>query len=156
MKKALCSLARIMRLLQTINKTFLTKRCFIFRLLGTLFFSIEIQCPNSQRCWWKQRNHIFCFYWCGHIKTDVSLFLHFHYKLKPLGFKARLNKDDQKSFLVLKGRIYIKLHYFEMALSLIKKMLGKAHLLGILQDVPNRIPSPCMIYSKKMLELPSS
>lgn len=70
------------------------------------------------------------------MKADVSFSLYFHHKLKtklkPLGFKARENKDDQKYFLVLKSRVYIKLHYFEVALSLIKKLLAKAILLGIL------------------------
>lgn len=56
----------------------------------------------------------------------MPLSLYFYHKLKPnlklLGFKARQSIEDQKSFLVLKDKIYIKLHYFETFLSLIKKM----------------------------------
>lgn len=60
------------------------------------------------------------------------------------------------SFLVLRERISIRVHYFEMAPSLIKKMLDKANLLGMFQDVPSEALSPYIIYFKMMFQLPFS
>lgn len=72
-----------------------------------------------------QRMHIFCFYWCARIKTDMFLSLYLQHKFKPklkyFGFKVRQSKEDQTSFPVLRDRISIRVHYFEMTLSFDQK-----------------------------------